>query len=77
MTKVVHVHLIFKKENYYFGSISAIFDHLTEEEVGIKKSTLLHAGLSDGKSITTKRALIIQSHIIRSSNKDKEPSVDI
>lgn len=77
MTKVVHVHLIFKKKNYYFGSISTIFDHLTEEEVGIKKSTLLHAGLSDEKSIITKRALIIQSHIIRSSNKDKESSVDI
>ena len=29
MTKVIHVHLIFEKKNYYFGSISAIFDTLS------------------------------------------------
>lgn len=77
MTKVIHVHLIFKKENRYFGSISAIFDHYTEEEIGIKKSTLLHAGLSDGKSITTSRALIIQSHLIRSINKTPDSPSDV
>lgn len=25
MTKVIHVHLIFEKKDYYFGSISAIY----------------------------------------------------
>ena len=48
MTKVIHVHLIFEKKNYYFGSISAIFDTLSEEEVGITKNSLLHAGMTDG-----------------------------
>ena len=43
MTKVIHVHLIFEKKNYYFGSISAIFNTLTEEEIWITKSSLLHA----------------------------------
>ena len=38
MTKVIHVHLIFEKKNYYFGSISAIFDTLSEEEVGITRT---------------------------------------
>lgn len=41
MIKVVHVHLIFERKDYYFGSISAIFDNpeegLTEERLGIKK----------------------------------------
>ena len=45
-TKVIHVHLIFEKKDFYFGSISAIFKTLDEERIGIKKSTLLHAGLS-------------------------------
>ena len=72
MTKVIHVHLIFKKENYYFGSISAIFDHLTEDEVGITKNTLLHAKLADGKAIPTRRAIITQSHLIRSTNKTSD-----
>lgn len=39
-TKVIHVHLIFEKKDFYFGSISAIFKILDEERVGIKKSTL-------------------------------------
>lgn len=77
MTKVIHVHLIFKKENYYFGSISAIFDHLTEEEIGIKKSTLLHSGLTDGSSLPTCRAIITQSHLIRSVSKKPDSSSEV
>lgn len=65
MTKVIHVHLLFEKKNFYFGSISAIFNTLSEEEVGITKNSLLHAGMTDGSSKITKRAMIIQSHLIR------------
>ena len=65
MTKVIHVHLIFEKKNYYFGSISAIFDTLSEEEVGITKNGLLHARMTDGSCKITRRAMIIQSHLIR------------
>lgn len=65
MTKVIHVHLIFEKKNYYFGLISAIFDTLSEKEVGITKNSLLHAGMVDGSCKITRRAMIIQSHLIR------------
>lgn len=65
MIKVIHVHLLYEKKNYYFGSISAIFDVLSEAEVGITKNSLLHAGLTDGSCKITKRAMIIQSHLIR------------
>lgn len=64
-TKVIHVHLIFEKRDFYFGSLSAIFSTLGEERIGIKKSTLLHAGMSDGTSLPTKKAIIKQSHFIR------------
>lgn len=67
-TKVIHVHLIFEKKDFYFGSISAIFKIQDEERVGIKKSTLLHAGLSDGTSLPTRKAIIKQSHLIRSGS---------
>lgn len=66
MTKVIHVHLIFEKKDYYFGSISAVFSVLSDVEIGMKQSTLLHAGLADGGSVVTKRAIIRQSHLIRS-----------
>ncbi|MBP3518321.1 MAG: hypothetical protein J6K31_08015 [Parabacteroides sp.] len=67
MIKVIHVHLLYEKKNYYFGSISAIFDLLSEEEVGITKNSLLHAGMTDGSCKITKRAMIIQSHLIRAA----------
>lgn len=67
MIKVFHVHLIYEKKNYYFGSISAIFDVLTEKEIGITKNSLLHAGMTDGSCKITKRAMIIQSHLIRAA----------
>ena len=44
-TKVIWVHLIWEKKDYFFGSISAIYDVLTEEQIGITKSCLLHAGM--------------------------------
>lgn len=71
--KVIHVHLIFERKDFYFGSITAIFDNpeegLTEDRLGIKKSTLLHAGLKDGSAIPTSKAIIRQSHLIRGGKK--------
>ena len=61
MTKVIHVHLIFEKRDFYFGSISAIFYTLDEATIGIKKSTL-----------PTPRAIIKQSHLIRSGRNPEE-----
>jgi len=65
MTKVIHVHLIGKRKDYYFGSISAVYTVLNEEQVGMTKNSLLHAGLSGGGTIITKRAIIKQSRLIR------------
>ncbi|WP_291584873.1 hypothetical protein [Bacteroides sp.] len=64
--KVIHVYLIFKKKNYYFGSLSAIYDYLNEDEVGIKKSTLLHR--SNETTILTPKAIIIKSTLLRCRN---------
>lgn len=38
-TKVIHVHLIFKKTSRFFGSISAIYSEFTAEEIGITEET--------------------------------------
>lgn len=66
MTKIVHVHLIFEKKDFYFGSIAAIYTVLDPDRIGIKLNTLRNAGLSDGSVYLTKRAIIKQSHLIRS-----------
>lgn len=70
MTKVRHVHLLAGRKNYYFGSISAIFDVLTPDQIGYTKSTLLHAGLTDGGCLMNGKAMIVQSHLIRSGGKE-------
>ena len=63
-TKVIHVHLIFKKTSRFFGSISAIYSEFTAEEIGITEETLRHKGLS-----ATKKAIIQQPVLIRSARK--------
>lgn len=60
--KVVHVYLIFEKCNYYFSSITGIFHHLTEEQIGIKKSTLSH---NTENTIVTDRSIIRKSELLR------------
>lgn len=62
--KVIHVHLTGKRKDYYFGSISAIFTELTPEDVEGTLNYLLHAGLSGGGTIVTKKAIIKQSYLI-------------
>lgn len=69
MSKVVHVHLIYERKNLYFGSISAIYEHLTARDVGITKESLLHAGLGDNGVKVTARAMITVSRLIRAKNK--------
>ena len=64
--KVIHVHLKGKRNELYFGSITAIYSVLSAEEVGASKEYLLHAGLSGGGTVMTKCAIIKQSTLITS-----------
>lgn len=63
--QTIYAFLIFEKKDYYFGSISAIYTVLNDAQIGIKQSSLLHAGLTDGGIKITRRAIIRQSHLIR------------
>lgn len=65
MAKVIHVHLVGKRRDLYFGSIAAIYSVLTPEDIGMTRSSLAHAGLSGGGTVVTKRAIIKQSTLIR------------
>ena len=69
MTKVIHVHLLQGRRNYYFGSIPAIYSVLTAEEIGIKQSSLERAGLSKGGVILNKKAHIMAGELIRAKTK--------
>jgi len=64
MAKVIHVHLMGKRKDYYFSSIAAIYTVLTDEEVGMTYNALRHAGLPGGVTVPTKNALIKQATLI-------------
>ena len=70
-TKVIWVHLFEGRRNYFFGSITAIFEELTEEQIGVTESYLRHVGLREGAKHLTSRAMIMQSHL-RRCRKGKE-----
>lgn len=65
--RVIHVHLIFKNEDHFFGSISAIFDYLSEDDIGVTKSTLTHTMSSN--TLCTGRAIIKRREVLRSKQK--------
>ena len=75
MAKVIHVHIFSRprgeRKDYYFSSITAVYSVLTAEDIGARKSYLLHCGLSGGGSIITKKAIIKQSAKRRWSNPKK------
>lgn len=61
MTKVIHVHLIFEKEDHYFGSIEKVYKELDENTLGIKKSYLYKVLPTEHCCTVTKRAIITRS----------------
>lgn len=65
--KVIHVHLIGKRKDYYFGSITAVYSILSNVDVGMSKSSLLHAGLSNNGTVVTNKAIIKQGDYIRNT----------
>lgn len=60
--KVIWVHLIFEKKNYFFGSVSAIYKELSEKQIGMKQSTLAH---KTEDTIITGRAIIKKDRLRR------------
>jgi len=64
-TKCIIVHLTGKRKTLAFGSIAAIFHHLTPEQVGCGYDYLRRAGLSGGGTVVTKRAIIQQTTLLK------------
>jgi hypothetical protein len=69
MEKIIHVHLIFEKKDYYFGSIAAIYTVLEPSQIGVAYNTLRNARWREISVYQTSRAIIKQGEIIRSERK--------
>lgn len=57
------------KKEYFFGSLAAIYDVFTEEQVGCKLETLWNANIEIGKPKSTKNCVVYKHSIVRKPNK--------
>lgn len=63
--KVVHVHFLHGRKNYYFGSVRAIYKKFSEEELGVSESYVRHQLNSDGRTYLNDKVFIFRSHLLR------------
>ena len=67
--KVIHVHFIHGHKNFYFGSLSAIFDRFSEEDVGCTLEYLRHVLTGDGSKHINDRCHFQRSTLIQHKRK--------
>ena len=60
--KVIHLHI--EEEDYYFGSVSAIYSVFSKEQLGIGYGSLRNYGLSPTKPYSNDKILINSAFLI-------------
>ena len=53
------IHLQKGEEHYYYGSVAAMYDHFTKEEIGISYGSIRNFGLSPEKPYRNEKTGII------------------
>ena len=61
---VVHVELLTSNSHYYFGSLAAIYEKFSKEEIGISYGSLRNYGLSSEKPYKNKLRIIRKGSLI-------------
>lgn len=71
--KVVHFRFKNSTEDFFFGSLKAIYDYFSEEDVGIKYKSLLNA-FKDKDTYQNKRVVITTGTLLtkRQTNKHQQ-----
>lgn len=71
------IHLQLGEEHYYFGSVAAIYDYFTKDDIGIQYGSLRNYGLSPDKPyINAKKGVIIREGVLLSKkgNRGRKPA---
>ena len=53
------IHLQRGEEHYYFGSVAALYDHFTKEEIGISYGSIRNFGISPEKPYRNEKTGIV------------------
>ena len=73
MNKVVYVHLVFEKKDYFFGSIAAIYDYLCADQIGAGYNTLRNVRWKETSVYVTPKAIIKIGKLLRAGSCKKQP----
>lgn len=60
--KIIHLHL--NGQDYYFGSMAAIYSTLTKEEIGVSYGSLRNYGLSPERPYINEKVVIKEGMLI-------------
>lgn len=61
--QVIHVHVLATDEHFYFGSIQAIYDTFTKDDIEIAPQTLYNRGLDEkyvNDKVVIRKGILIQ-----------------
>jgi hypothetical protein len=61
--QVIHLYLISEDKHYYFGSISAMFEHFSRQEIGVALQTLYNTWKEE--TYVTDKAVIRKGRLIQ------------
>ena len=61
--QVIHLYLISEDKHYYFGSISAMFEHFSRQEIGVALQTLYNTWKEE--TYITDKAVIRKGRLIQ------------
>ena len=68
--QVIHLHLLAEDEHHYFGSLSALYEHFTRDQLGVAIQTLYNKWKDEpyrtDKAILRKGRLVQKKQIIKS-----------
>lgn len=69
--KVIHVYLKSEDKHLYFGSVKAIYQNLTSEQIGCSYDSLVRRGFSeDPNKFENSRCIIRKGEIIRMNSQE-------
>lgn len=74
------IHLQRGEEHYYYGSVAAMYDHFTKDEIGITHGSLRNYGLSPDKPYkNSKTGVIIREGVLisKEGNRGRKPTKSI
>jgi hypothetical protein len=71
--QVIHLHVIENDEHHYFGSITAMYQHFTRDDIGVALQTLYNAWKEE--PYVTKKAVIRKGRLIQKRQQNKNAGI--